>query len=162
MSYSGVKNSRIVAFMMVFDLEVLMMNRFTVATDIESVMASLGFKDEDGNEIPEGCEFTLDMYADYAGPEDAIHFHEGKLILCVSENTVIHIGVNDVYKSAMVVPGMGDVFKLVPALTVPRTSDRQAVFAVQPHMIDEFNHDHGMMVEGGKHQTAQEVVVKKS
>lgn len=116
------------------------MKKFSLGVTVETLLNSMGHVIELDKTI------QLHIYADYGDMEDEIFFHEGRLIMHVTEGTVIHASVDDVTKSVQVVSaGDEGFFKLEFADFKPYTSDEQGVIQCPLDKVPFFEADWAMI-----------------
>lgn len=124
------------------------MKKFSLGVTVETLLKSVGHKVELETTV------QLHIYADYTGKDDEIFFHEGRMIMHVTEGTVIHASVNDVTKSVRIVSsGNEGFFKLEFADFKPYTSDEQGVIQCPVDKVPFFEADWAMITgekPGGK------------
>lgn len=118
------------------------MKKYSLGATVETLLDSVGHKVEVGKNI------QLHIYADFAGEGDEVFFHDGRMILHITEGTVLHCEVNDVTKSVRIVPNGKDLFKLEFADFNPYTSEKQAVFRCSPDKVDLFEADWKVITQG--------------
>lgn len=118
------------------------MKKYSLGVSVETLLDSVGHKVELGTTV------QLHIYADYGEMEDEIFFHDGRLIMHITEGTVLHCSVNDVTKSVRVVNAGNDLFKLEFADFNPCTRDEQGVICCPPEKVELFEQDWKLITQG--------------